>query len=121
MTPSLLLEKIIEKAVKNGFDFVQIEPRVKGWKSFKTDKHDVEVKLGETYMVFSHSEIMFSHSFTKAFFGEKLYVTDGRTYGSAWIDDHKTTVGSEPAWKAHLKRLALTPPEERLSYLSKYL
>lgn len=106
MTPQLLLEKIIEKAMKNGWvspkSYTNYEATDDGkyWRASFDDYYNVEA-------------ILFDHLFAKAYFGEEMILRD----------DVPEELGKhfQVSWTYHIEALALTPPEERLSYLSKYL
>lgn len=117
MTPQILLEKIIEKAVKNG------------WKSpFPYVPYTFGPSTDcEPYSV---EEMMFDHSFCKAYFGEKYICISCKKEADEYYFDHVRQTDCDtdyeawytlPAWRVHIQDLALTPPEERLSYLGKYL
>ena len=94
MTNEQILKKAIEKAVKNGY---------------KTDwydeKHDIWLKDEAYGDVWNHYEespqIIFSHDFAKAFWGDKLI-------GKGWI-----------AWKYHLREAVCE--KEPIKYLEKFI
>lgn len=90
MTKEEKLQKIIERAEKNGY---------KG--------HTIVVKgLGEMKEAITswsdYSHIIFNHEFAKAYWGEPEWE-------------------KRRGWQYHLQQLAITPPEERINYLYKYL
>lgn len=82
-----------------------------------------------------YNQIIFSHDFAKAFWGDKdwLYgwnkkdLTDVVHWG--WFPpgikfaaaEHAELITGKPAWQYHLQQLALTPDNERLDFLYKYV
>lgn len=80
-----ILKKAIEKAVKGGYS---------------------PVMYGTLPKIDHPCEIIFSHSFAKAFWGEKV----------AWNMD---TDKYNPGWQYHLTKMVLEP--EPLKYLEKFL
>lgn len=127
MNPQILLEKIIEKAVRNGWEapksYTAYEATDNGkyWRAAFDDYYNVET-------------FFFDHSFAKALFTENIVCGICGSQGKVMENcssacnfhcdensDHWDTKSKEPAWSYHLRILALTPPEERLSYLGKYL
>ena len=90
MTNEQILKKAIEKAAKNGF-----------------------CKEAETLIEkFSTNDIIFSHDFAKAFWGERDMITavEEGTWAGAKI---------QPFWQYHLQQMVLE--EEPLLYLKKFL
>jgi hypothetical protein len=159
MTSQLLLEKIIEKAVKGGWKCE--------WVGESYTVQELCFFIEGSYRV---THLLFDHSFAKAYFGErgqtkqikdvqhdwehtntlndtgqtKVYscrVCHARKKGEViWFydgDGGETDVPGlasasfvfnphkiawwNPGWQHHIQQLALTPPEERLSYLEEYL
>jgi len=159
MNPQILLEKIIEKAVKNGW-----KPF---WNGATWDKSDLAGALFDDRGL---NGVLFDHSFAKAFFGEAGRTKEVTDVQHEWVhtytleDTGRTKVYSckvcnsmkhgeiisyydgdggettdpklaspsyvlnphgvswwNKGWMTHLEKLALTPPEERLSYLEHYL
>ena len=129
MNPQILLEKIIEKAVRNGWEapksyasyeaFYVEEGKYWIWSATYCDYYNVE-------------KFFFDHSFVRAYFGEKMICTScekevGEQDYFEHVGDYESCTVDyecwyiEPAWKHHIQQLALTPPEERLSYLECYL
>lgn len=127
MTPQQTLEKIIEKAVKGGwlapksyasYEAIYVEEDKSWiWRASFDDYYNVE-------------KFFFDHSFAKAYFGEKdICISCNKESGQDFFEHERQTKCNAdyeawytlPAWMEHIQRLALTPPEERLSYLSKYL
>lgn len=107
MTPQQILEKIIEKAVKGGYCPTDSGSMVANISA--DSEHGCwfyEEDGTGAYWELTHI-IFYDSSFAKAYFGERA------VWGSADCE--------EPAWSYHIQALALTPPEERLSYLARYL
>ena len=120
MTKDQILKKAIEKAVKNGmvirqrgFDFIMDMKR--------RQLADYFIKEQLYY------PIIFSHSFAKAFWGEKDYWYDTKcSCGGIGIhmsdDTHHLEcdrVKSERGYKFHLKKMVLE--EQPLKYLERFL
>lgn len=112
MTPKQTLEKIIEKAGNNGY-------HLRSSTNFEW--------IIEHY---PPDEIFFDHSFAKAYFGEKdICISCNKESGQDFFEHERQAKCNAdyeawytlPAWMEHIQRLALTPPEERLSYLAKHL
>ena len=104
-----ILRKCIEKAVKGGLDIrntkygciVDYDDDILDWTSKEREQYEVlEKSIGL-------SDIIFDHSFAKAFWGDLEY--DSFIYES----------GCEEMWQYHLQKLALS--ENRLKYLAKFL
>lgn len=132
MTPQQTLEKIIEKAVKNGYCPTDSGGMVANISA--DSEHGCwfyEEDGTGAYWELTHI-IFYDSSFAKAYFGEKMICTScekeiGEQDYFEHVGDYEScTVDYEcwhiqPAWMEHIQRLALTLPEERLSYLAKYL
>ena len=105
MTNEQILEKAIEKAMKNGH-----EP------NYYSGNYAFWVKMKSYYVD------IFAHSFAKAFWGE-AYVDD--RYGETieeWIErtGHERNWGCHKLrWQYHLQQMVLE--EEPLKYLEKFL
>ncbi len=87
MTIEEKFHKIIDKAVANGFSLKTIDV----------------MKLGDPYQM---TDIIFSHAFLKAYFGEATYKEKGLTY--QW-------------WTHHAQQLAITPEDKRIDYLWRFI
>lgn len=86
------LKAIIDKAITHGFD-------------------DSYFLVAEHHFGFSPAvitAIVFTHDFAKAFWGEQSHSTAAPTF-------------SIPEWEDKIQILALTPPEERIDFLYKFL
>jgi len=62
-----------------------------------------------------------SHDFAKAYFGEEALYTKHRHKPDGNYDCAHCHKSCDVAWEYYITELALTPPEERLSYLERYL
>lgn len=124
MTQEGKLKTIIEKAVNDGwtlFGFTNHEwytnsiPAVKKGEPYLTvyqNERKSAPLRDDGNMTFVHnwqaSEILFSHDFAKAFFGDAFPEKELRR-------------ANEPYWKIQLSLLAMTPPVERIDYLYKFI
>lgn len=126
MTNQEILKKAIEKAIKNGWDFTQIEPEAKGYSSWRIiDEHDIGIShpLGE--MFFSYVEIIFSHDFAKAFWGSEPYqciqygTINSREKCEHYPAEDHVAKGLWLAYEYHLMRMVLEV--DRIQYLGRFL
>lgn len=108
MTQEQKLKAIIEKAVGNGFEWYTI-----------TNAEDILgyfINLDKELLRHSYNEIIFNTRFAKAFWKDAeagqsdLWMTE---LGNAYFE-------GEP-WQYHLQQLALTPDDERIDYLYKFI
>ncbi len=110
MTDKEILQKAIEKAEKNGFDYRH---------AFEMRPEDEAIWYLNSYHV-----LIFNHDFAKAFWGnqEHCYLdcstVDNCQYCSAYIEEYEYTVGIY-CWQQHLSDMVLT--KEPLKYLEKFL
>lgn len=114
MKQEQILKKVIEKAVENGWDFDNW--LIEKWsfpKDFRTAGTIPEVNVNDmidgAIRIISKSyyvNIIFSHDFAKAFWGEE----EARVFGKP--------VGKK-VWEIEIQQLALA--KDRLAYLSKFL
>lgn len=113
MTDQEILQKAIEKAIKNGWkpnvDFEVIE---KEWRYLKSHKRWNLYLLGkDTFASLTPSDIIFSHNFAKAFWGNKCP-----------DKECPTGDGDRPhdwVWQNHLKEMVTS--ENPIKYLEKYI
>jgi len=121
MTPQLLLENIIEKAVQGGWEapksytnyeaFYVEEGKYWIWSATYCDYYNVE-------------KFFFDHSFAQSYWGDGKECGETIEDGPEWeitIADGTHKYLPKKNWQYHLEKLALTTPEERLSYLEEYL
>lgn len=97
MTKETILKKVIEKAVKNGWQH----------NLAKRDDGELFSWLFETHDVFEH--IIFSHKFAKVFFGE-IPIT---------VKVDKPTIFIFKNWQYHLQQMVLE--KDPVKYLEKFL
>lgn len=97
MTNQETLKKAIEKAIKGGYK-IEWDGNNEVW--YDSDKHTP----WESYSVY---DIIFSHSFAKAFWGEEKRLTD------------KIADLYEYWWQFHLQQMVLE--EQPLKYLEKFI
>ena len=107
MTDDEILKKVIEKAEKNGFDLTGYLPA-----------------FSKTIIWDCRFEIIFSHDFAKAFWGEEIIETYGWDKGNH--DDNTERelayfcyTYKKPAWKHHLQQMVLE--EKPIEYLGRFL
>ncbi len=109
-----ILKKAIEKAKKNGWDAYGFKNHqvVMGGIALYEGKGDF-VNNERNGNLYSDWDIVFSHDFAKAFWGDELYVDEFNQY-------YMSRIG-EPLTKAqyHLQQMVLE--EEPIKYLGKFL
>jgi len=130
MTNEVILKKAIEKAVGNGWNFSG-EKIIESfeWNVYSCGDGSLFLEWGDSLGMeeISLYDTIFSHSFAKAFWGEKDYWHDTKcTCGGVGIhisdDTHDTDckrVKCKRGFKFHLQQLVLEP--EPLKYLEKFL
>ena len=99
MTKETILRKAIEKAVKNGWEGNQASYFATG-----------SIEPHRVHYLNNPNDIIFSHSFAKAFFGEELIEVG---IGS------ETPVALQKAWRANLQKMVLE--RDPIKYLGKFL
>ncbi len=106
MKPEEILTAAIERAVGNGYDcdFYHVD-RIKAGLSVDATREHV-------------SDILFDHSFAKAFWGEAATKEQCEIIDKNY-DVGGFVIGVTPLWKVCLKQLALS--EDRLKYIEQYL
>ena len=138
MEDKTILKKAIEKAVKNGY-----VPKCKSSHVDMTDEKLSVIKIhayrkeslyffvefdGDHGGWMTHCyEIIFSHSFAKAFFGEEngspcihsMEKNDECITGWHWDKDRPKNEGYYPAWQYHLQVMVLE--ENPIQYLGRFL
>ena len=124
-----ILQKAIEKSVKNGYKLLGDDNCLELCQFKITEELDVIVwereYLDEGVSTFSYQEIIFSHDFAKAFFGDKklreIY------FDNHWKANKKdnytitkcTVYAMRPAWRLHLQHMVIQ--ENPIAYLEAYL
>jgi hypothetical protein len=115
MTNKKILQKAIEKAQKNGFNFQMIEKTLINYNFKEVENNNRFIWIGdneieEAVMLY---ELIFNHDFVKAFFG---------TYdimGTEIRDDKDEYIKTFEAWQYHLQKMVLVL--KPLKYLEKFL
>ena len=107
MTNEQILTKAIEKAMKGGWDAP--ERNNTDWEVTTWGEGSISLEYGDSYGMLELSlfDIIFSHSFAKAIWGEEDF-TDG-----------KTVFANFKAWRWHLQQMVIK--EEPLKYLERFL
>ena len=110
MTNEQIIKKEIEKAIKNGwrdYAYDEVVTRSDGQIQLQSSSADLE-----PLRFVSINDIIFSHDFAKAFWGEENYPITEIEYGG-----HKVLL--DKVWKARLQQMVLE--KEPLKYLEKFL
>ena len=108
MTNEEILAKALEKAVQNGWSGIDLAYANNGTEGKTQDPREIADGLNtisSEYGISGINDIIFSHEFAKAFWGEEeLYI-----------------VGLEPAeeWKIRLQEMVLE--EDHIQYLKQFL
>lgn len=118
------MKKIIDKAVEGGFSFKSIDDdMLDEYKLLDDTGGFVTIESGSVTVAFSSEEIIFSHNFLKAFFGEYQLCEDclkepeTESYNSEACQCEQSY--SNPAWIVHAQQLVLS--EDRIKYLEKFI
>lgn len=113
MTQTEKLTKIIKFAEENGFIFQ--------WDNVIPD-NGAEYKTLPLFVEFHPEEIIFSHSFLKAFFGEqKLWSNDSTLISDPRLHDKLINMGLDFDWEHYAQKLVILPEEERIDYLYNFI
>jgi len=117
MTKEEVLKAAIKKAILNGWKFGNYNDSEETdvlpiYQDDFTDAFLIKNKYSNYH--FTTREIIFSHDFAKAFWGEEE-IEDGTWCRRCGYSKENTL----PAWKYHLQRMVLC--EEPLKYLEKFL
>jgi len=125
MTDSMILQKVMEKAIANGYKpFGLLEAVLDGKIGLGMDPNVYNWLVVEN-QYFAH---IFSHEFLKAFFGEKdmwketKCTCGGVDFHIAGHDVHRegcARIKADRGWKFHAKQLVVE--SEPLKYLEKHL
>lgn len=105
MTDSEILKKAIEKAKKNGY-----APEYTARELIE----EVTLTSDSEALAFN---MIFSHDFAKAFWGEDLILT-----GEWYVDDFTPEIRGKramPKWQYHLQQMVIS--ENPISYLKKFI
>lgn len=123
MTDTEILTKAIEKAVKNGY--TAYAKNIKDVKEY--EKEFIAIVAAQQIREHHPYEIIFSHSFAKAFWGEDngspcIHSTrknDECRTGWHFDKDRPKSHGYYPAWQFHLQTMVLE--ENPISYIGRFL
>lgn len=109
MTKEQILKAVIEKAVQNGYQT--------DW--YKDGKFFYDEIYGQIWD-FNDGvwEMVFSHSFAKALWGDEKGYIDDYFPDSSWISAPDSNCDTE-VWQYHLAKLALS--ENRIEYLKQFI
>lgn len=125
MTQSEKLQKVIERAVKNGW----LEKNAKllldedgdHYREVCVDCGAIAICIDHNHYFNSIEELILNHDFAKAYFGEKLHFQSVSDLAGDHYDCHDDCECAgqlvQPAWQYYLQQLALIPPSERIDYL----
>src|SRR4051794_40144609 len=102
MTTQEIFKKVIEKAVKNGFN--------NGMSSTYTQEEIIEF-LTKDYEPPDVNTIIFNLHFAKAFWGDE----EAKIEHQGWVQEYT----GKPAWQYHLQQMVIS--ENPLKYLGQYL
>jgi len=115
MTNKQIVKKAIEKAIKNGY-------------ANHLDKARKALFIFEVMDKLSAFDIIFSHDFAKAFFGEEEWWEESHDNGKTWEETCFEPVACRCMghlskyhhnWKYHLSEMSLE--EEPLKYIEKFI
>ncbi len=107
MTDNEILSKAIEKALNNNWDvFVPLIP------TYALELANPDKVIQAVRSKKSINDIIFNHSFAKAFWGEKNYINGIRT-------NTGSIAGEVKMWQYHLKELVLY--DNPLEYIAKFI
>jgi len=116
MTDKQILKKAIEKAVKNGYDNI-----LENLTIYVNEEGIIEGTDGRDRYRYHINEIIFSHSFAKAFWGDNLMqvtsIMDECLYDDVYDDG--VSYYELPAWQCHLQQMVLE--KEPLKYIEIFL
>ena len=120
-----ILQKAIDKAEKNGWRRLEFEK----CQVIRDDDFRLRVLATNSEkdhypkkMFFGVSEVIFSHDFAKAFFGERIKSEE--KYIKRMIKQKvlpATEINNIHSWQHHLRRMVLLDADKRLKYIEKHL
>ena len=120
MTNEEILKKAIEKAMDNGFNLARIQSCTI-WFWHEGEQGGLCLVIDHSYTNqegkrmgkcwhFQTNEVIFTHDFVKAFWGEEMRPE---------VDMNGNQVGFVPIWKIYFQQMVLE--EEPLKYIEKFL
>jgi hypothetical protein len=118
MTNEQILQKAVEKAKASGWNMFDLHDIDEWWvvDEVLCIRYESESFLGH----YSVNDVVFSHSFAKAFWGEQLRRIDCYDLPNFETEDPQGAHWySLPAWQYHVQRLVLA--DEPLRYLEQFL
>jgi hypothetical protein len=121
-------KKVIEKAIKNGYKPIKLEKgyifdeiEVAGYmvcfykRKKYSRKHKYGMKFGKALMI---NDIIFSHDFAKAFWGEIKI----KELGMASKDIMAIRPDEKSGWQYHLQQIVLLETKkEKINYFKKFI
>jgi len=113
MTNEEILQKAIDKAIKNGLKERDL-------------RRFLDIDESWDFAIFKklHYSIIFSHDFAKCFWGEySVCGSCGEKWEEAcWCDRADVAcIGEIKNWQYHLQQLVILTDDEKFKYLEKYL
>ena len=121
MNDSIFLEKVIKKAIKNGWN--QYSDYYENFESSNWIFSNDRISRGEydDYEYVSINDIIFSHEFAKAFWGNERVNMINKTVDKCFMEYGIHPLCSFPLyrWQFHLTEMVLQ--KEPLKYLEKFL
>ena len=119
-----ILKKAINKAIKNGWD---ICPKNARWYidgEHRADWLCIDYGDGGAENQYSINDVIFSHDFAEAFWGEgEPVMIDGQEFYKFdwinWLGEEMRDAHCLPAWQYHLQQMVLK--KEPLKYIERFL
>ena len=105
MTDEEIIQKAVEKAIKNGWEVNRGAFWIEGNEVLFSN-----MQTSDDIIKMSFSQVIFNHDFAKAFWGINIH----------WLDKQK--IWAVPEWQFHLQQTSiLENNKQRLRYLKKFL
>lgn len=122
MTQEEKLKEIILFVAKNNFDWYNCQTCLCTYRKLKNNKKKL-LKINKIKL--EHiNDLIFSHSFLKAFFGKNLVNKNGNILSKERQllgENHNLYYYAIERWKYYAKELILLPEEERIDYLYDFI
>ena len=126
MTNEQILKKAIEMAIKNGYNLGQDFKKIyidNGYLYHKTEHMTEFISEFEDRLYASGEEIIFSHEFAKAFWGEGPADEQYNLIDKYWQEDDDSSLSGfyfqGDRWQYHLQQMVLE--EEPIKYLEQFI
>lgn len=103
LTQAEKLEKIIEYAIKNGFNKISQHEL----QCAKAEGNTLTLWFKEGWTDITENEVIFNHDFAKAVWGDSYTKEEWNKYDPKIVK----------RWRWHLQQLAITPKEDRIDYV----